>query len=94
VGENEAVPRNVVTVSPRFIPPLPSWRREQDRILAAISERHHPTPHDRGRWLHLDFSKRDDASACRAKVVAWLNEINPHWGRYVKVYPRTKRQGS
>jgi len=85
------MPRNVVTVALRFVPPLPSLRREQRRILAEVSERHPPTPHARGKWLHLDFSKREDPVAARERVVAWLDEINPHWARYVKVYPRERR---
>jgi hypothetical protein len=82
------VPRNVITVSPRFFPPLPSYRRERKRILAEVSDRHRPTPHERGDWLHLDFSKREEASTARAEVIDWLNEINPSWRRYVKLYPR------
>jgi hypothetical protein len=88
------MPRNVVTVTPRLVPPLPSRRREQRRILAEISKCHTPTPHDRGRSLHLDFSKREDALDARARVVGWLDEINPVWSRYVKVYPRAERQAS
>jgi len=82
------VPRNVVTVSPRFFPPLPSHRRERERILAAVSARHRPTPHDRGAWVTLDFSKRQESATARAEVVSWLDEINTEWRRYVKVYPR------
>jgi len=82
------VSRNVVTVSPRFFPPLPSFRRERKRILAEVSDRHRPTTHERGDWLHLDFSKREEASTVRAEVIGWLDEINPSWRRYVKVYPR------
>ena len=53
-----------------------------------VSELHRPTPHERGNWLHLDFSKRDDPAAARRQVMAWLDEINPDWSKYVKVYPR------
>jgi len=81
------MPRNVVTVVPRFTP-FPWWRREQARILREVGQRHRPTPHDHGNGLKLDFSKRDDSSAARARVVGWLDEISPGWRRYVKVYPR------
>jgi hypothetical protein len=83
------VPRNVVTVDPRFFPPLPSRRREQRRILAEVAERHRPTPNRRpGKWLSLDFSKQADPSEARRQVTSCLDEINPDWQRYVKVYPR------
>ena len=59
-----------------------------------VSKRHRPTSHGRGNWLHLDFSKREDPSAGRARVIAWLDEINPDWKRYVKVYPRVDDQAS
>jgi hypothetical protein len=88
------VPRNVVTVFPRWFPPLPSRRREQQRILAEITRRHRPTPHEGGDWLHLDFSKREDAAAVQARVVTWLDEINPAWRRYVNVYSAAERQAS
>ena len=81
------MPRNVVTVSPRFAV-FPWWRREQTRILEEVAQRHQPTPHERGTGLHLDFSKRDDPSDARGRVVAWLDEIDPAWRRHVKVYPR------
>lgn len=82
------MPRNVVTVMPRFFPPLPRHQRERERILARLSEQHRPTPHGRGNWLHLDFSKHKDPSIARAEVVAWLEEINADWQKYVKVYSR------
>jgi hypothetical protein len=75
-------------VSPRAFPPLPSHRRERERILAKVSERYRPTPHGHGKRLRLDFSKRKDPSVARAEVVAWLGEINSNWQKYVKVYPR------
>jgi hypothetical protein len=83
------VPRNTVSVDPRFFPPLPSRRREQRRILTEVGKRHRPTPNKRpGKWLSLDFSKREDQAAARERVIGWLDEINPDWRRYVKVYPR------
>jgi hypothetical protein len=80
--------RNRVAVAPRSFPPLPRHRRERERILAELSERHRSTPHDRGNWLDFDFSNRTDPSAARAEVVSWLEVINPDWQRYVKVFPR------
>ena len=77
-----------MTVYPRSLPPFSRRRREQQRILQEVSKRHPPTPQEAGRWLHLDFSKREDAAAARERVVAWLDEINADWSRYVKVYPR------
>jgi hypothetical protein len=73
---------------------LPSRRREQALILSELSQRHRPTPPRRGlgNSLVLDFSKRDDATDARARVIAWLDEINPDWPRYVKVYPRAAPQ--
>jgi hypothetical protein len=88
------VSRNVVTVAPRWFPPLASRRREQQRIFAEIAKRHRPTPHEHGDWLHLDFSTREDAASARARVLAWLDEISPRWKRYVKVFPRTDDQAS
>lgn len=78
----------MVTVSPRSFPPIPRHRRERERILAEVGKRHRPTQHEQGKWLTLDFSRRDDPAAVRAEVVGWLDEINAHWRRYVKVYPR------
>jgi hypothetical protein len=77
-----------VTVAPRFFLPLPRHRRESERILAKLSERHPPTPHDHGDWLHLDFPKRKDRFAARAEVIALLDQINPDWEKYVKVSSR------
>lgn len=89
------MPRNVVTVSRRSFPPLPRYRRERDRILTEVSKRHPPTPHTHGKWLTLDFSKREEPSLARAKVIRWLDEISPDWQRYVKVYPlRSTRAGN
>jgi hypothetical protein len=80
------MPRNVVTVVPRFVPLMRSRQREQRRILDAIATRHRPTPRA-GESVVLDFSKQDDPVEVRARVVAWLDEINPDWARYVRVYP-------
>jgi hypothetical protein len=80
------VPRNVVTVVPRFMPLMRSRQREQRRILAEIATRHRPTPQG-GESVVLDFSKQDGPLEPRARVVAWLDEINPDWPRYVRVYP-------
>jgi len=82
------VPRNVVTVSPLWVLPLPARRCERRRILQGVAERHRPTPHKRGDSLHLHFSKSIDPLAARAQVIGWLDEINPEWRKYVKVYPR------
>ena len=82
------MPRNRVAVVPRKFPPFPRHRRERERIFAELGERHRSTPHDRGDWLDFDFSARKDPSVARAEVVAWLEEINSNWERYVKVYPR------
>ena len=82
------MPRNRVAVAPRTFLPLPRHRRERVRILAELSERHRPTPHDHGDWVDFHFSKRKEPSVARAEVVAWLEEINPNWQRYVKVFPR------
>jgi hypothetical protein len=38
--------------------------------------------------VDFHFSKRKDPSVARAEVVAWLEEINRDWHRYVKVFPR------
>jgi hypothetical protein len=88
------MPRNVVTVMPRSPSLVPGRRREQDRILAEVGKRHAPTPHARGRWLHLDFPKREDRAVVRADVVGWLDEINPRWQRYVKVLPSAPHRTS
>jgi hypothetical protein len=77
-----------VTVVPRFFPPLPRYQRERERILARLSERHRPTAHGHGDWLHLDFSRRKDRAVARAEVIGLLDQINPDWRKYVKVNPR------
>lgn len=89
-GWKPCVPRNGVAVAPRTFPPLPRHRRERQRTLAELSERHRPTPHGHGNWLAVDFSKRKDPSVARAEVVAWLEEINRDWHRYVKLFPRVQ----
>jgi hypothetical protein len=77
-----------VAVAPRTFRLLARHRRERARIFAELAEQQRSTPHDHGDWLDFDFSKRKDPSVARAEVVTWLEEINPYWKRYVKVFPR------
>jgi hypothetical protein len=84
------VPRNVVTVVPRWFPPTERHQRERQRILAQIAERRTPTPHKGGNHLHLDFSKRTDPADAHGQVMAWLDQINPRCKKYVKVYSRAR----
>ncbi len=81
------MPRNVVTIVPRFMPLMRTRQREQRRILAEIARRHRPTD-DGSESVVLDFSKAEESSAAQARVVGWLDEINPDWQHYVRVYSR------
>jgi hypothetical protein len=86
-GYNTYMPRNVVTVSPKWFPPLPRLRRERERILREVSSRRQPSSRGRATDVRFDFSRREDRSVARGEVVAWLEQINPKWQRYVRVYP-------
>jgi hypothetical protein len=86
-GYNMYMPRNVVTVSPKWFPPLLRVRRERERILREVSSRRRPSSRGRATGFRFDFSRREDRSVARGEVVAWLEQINPRWQRYVRVYP-------
>jgi hypothetical protein len=77
------MPRNVVTVEPRFAAFLLPGRRKQ--IEAELAERHRYRR--RGDAMEIDFPKRLGREA-REQVIAELDEIDPRWRRLFRLYPR------
>lgn len=81
------MPRNVVTVRPRFLV-LPTRRNREatESVLAHLGERYRPRRQDDGS-LKIDFPKRLGGRAARDEVVAEMTRIAPRWRRLFVVYP-------
>lgn len=89
------MPRHVRHVSGRGLP-TPRRLRRQRAILAALAGRYPPLSEDAGgapmlRLLPIRtfaFSKRTSGTEAVAKLSRLLDEVDPRWRRYVKVWPK------
>jgi hypothetical protein len=77
------VPRNVVTLSPRF-DFFGRNREARERLLSALGERYRFRAVENR--VEIDFPKRLGREA-KAQVVAELDRIDPDWGRLFRLYP-------
>jgi hypothetical protein len=76
------MPRNVVTLAPRLIRlGRPGTRSAIEAGLAQTFRYRREDNH-----IEIDFPKSDGEA--RRKVIAALDEIDPHWRRVFVIYPR------
>jgi hypothetical protein len=84
-----SMPRNVVTLVPKFRP-WPGASRVQATVLSDMirERRPDPHPHNEGRQVEFSFPHETPAAAAKAEIARLLDGIDPRWRRYFALYPR------
>ncbi len=81
-----AVPRNVVTLSPRrLVLPTRQNRETRGRIQSAVLTRYRARVETYG--IAIDFPKRKGARAAKDEVAEVLDGVDRRWRRVFVLYP-------
>ena len=87
-GDDEAVPRNVVTLSPRLLA-LPTRRNRETRlrIERMVVERFRARVERDPYRVEMDFPKRTGGRTAKNEVIDALEATDPRWRRVFVLYP-------
>lgn len=87
-GTIEAVPRNVVTLTPRFLV-FPTRRNRETRqiVQAHLVARYRARVESDPDRIEIDFPKRMGGRAAKTEVMASLDQVAPRWRRVFVLYP-------
>lgn len=84
------MPRNVVTLVPRWRP----WRRsEQQRVLEALASRYRYRREADSPNVEIDFPKAKGRATAKDEVAAALDDLNPKWRGMFVLYPTENSLG-
>jgi hypothetical protein len=87
-GTIATVPRNVVTLAPRFLVFPTRSNRETRRIVQAhVVARYRARVESDPDRIAMDFPKQMGGRAAKTEVVASLDQVAPRWRRVFVLYP-------
>ena len=88
------VPRNVVTLSPRWqFFPSRRVRAAQKRVAKALAKRYRYRAEPDPMRIEIDFPKSKGRATAKDEVAAALDDLDPNWRRLFVIHPTENSLG-